>query len=127
MQESDAFYDKFIRPIQHQMIRIVSRIIRDPDEAEVAIKRGAWDYVDRPLSEKAIGLPLVRALQYRARKVSAAPSVSLKKETFEGIIGNSPGIKACLEVVAQAADSDARRGSACQSTSGASCSRRPRR
>ena len=78
----------------------------DPDEAELAIKSGAWDYINRPSSEKAIALPLVRALQYRAKKVPVEPSVSLKKETFEGIVGNSPQIKACLEVVAQAADSD---------------------
>ncbi|MGD8513911.1 MAG: sigma-54 dependent transcriptional regulator [Deltaproteobacteria bacterium] len=79
----------------------------DPDEAEAAIKRGAWDYVERPFSEKAIALPLFRALQYQARKIPTKPSVSLKQETFEGIIGNSPVIRACLEVVAQAADSDA--------------------
>ena len=78
----------------------------NPDEAELAIKSGAWDYINRPSSEKEIALPLVRALQYRAKKVPIEPSVRLKKETFEGIVGNSPQIKACLEVVAQAADSD---------------------
>jgi two-component system NtrC family response regulator len=78
----------------------------NPDEAEQAIKMGAWDYVDRP-SENAIALPLVRALQYRAKKVPARPGARLKKETFKGIVGSSPEIKACLEIVAQAADSDA--------------------
>jgi two-component system NtrC family response regulator len=77
-----------------------------PDEAEEAIKMGAWDYIDRP-SQDAMALPLVRALQYRAKKVPARPDTTLKKETFEGIIGESPQIKTCLEVVAQAADSDA--------------------
>jgi two-component system NtrC family response regulator len=77
-----------------------------PDEAEKAIRMGAWDYIDRP-SKKAIALPLIRALQYRAKKVPMKPSVRLKKETFKGIVGNSPQIGACLAVVAQAADSDA--------------------
>jgi len=79
----------------------------DADEAELAIKSGAWDYISRPSSENAIGLSLVRALQYRARKVRIEPSLTLKKETFEGIVGKSQQIKGCLEVVAQAADSDA--------------------
>ena len=78
-----------------------------PDEAELAIKSGAWDYINRPSSEQGIALPLVRALQYRAKKVPVELSVSLKKETFEDIVGSSPQTKACLEVVAQAADSDA--------------------
>jgi two-component system NtrC family response regulator len=77
-----------------------------PDEAEEAIKMGAWDYIDRP-SRETMALPLVRALQYRAKKVSPSPTVTLTKETFRGIIGKSPQIKACLKVVAQAADSDA--------------------
>jgi two-component system NtrC family response regulator len=77
-----------------------------PDEAEEAIKMGAWDYIDRP-SQDSMALPLVRALQYRAKKVPARPVTTLKKETFRGIIGESPQVKACLEVVAQAADSDA--------------------
>ena len=34
MQESDDFYNRLIRPIKHQMIRIVGRIMRDPDEVE---------------------------------------------------------------------------------------------
>jgi two-component system NtrC family response regulator len=79
----------------------------DPDEAELAIKSGAWDYISRPSSENAIVLPLVRALQYRGKKVRVEPALTLKKETFEGIVGNSQQIKGCLEVVAQAADSDA--------------------
>ena len=79
----------------------------DPDEAELAIKSGAWDYISRPSSENAIGLSLVRALQYRGKKVRIEPSLTLKKETFEGIVGKSQQIKGCLEVVAQAADSDA--------------------
>jgi len=77
-----------------------------PEEAEEAIKMGAWDYIDRP-SRDAVALPLIRALQYRAKKVPARLVDTLKKETFKGIVGQSPQINACLEVVAQAADSDA--------------------
>jgi len=79
----------------------------DPDEAEQAIKAGAWDYIVRPSSEKEIALPLIRALQYRAKRVPKKPSTTLKRETFLGIIGRSPRIRACLEIVAEASDSDA--------------------
>jgi len=77
-----------------------------PDEAEKAIKMGAWDYINRP-TQQAMALPLIRALQYRARKAPPAAVTELKRETFGQIIGSSPQIQACLEVVAQAADSDA--------------------
>jgi two-component system NtrC family response regulator len=79
----------------------------DPDEAEQAIKAGAWDYIVRPSSAQEITLPLIRALQYRTKRVPKKPSVTLKRETFQGIIGRSPQIRACLEVVAEASDSDA--------------------
>jgi two-component system NtrC family response regulator len=79
----------------------------DPDEAELAIKKGAWDYIDRPSSKKQFVLPLIRALQYRAKKVIREPKTILTKETFEGIVGDSPQIRRCLEILAQAANSDA--------------------
>jgi len=75
-----------------------------PDGAELAIKNGAWDFIEKPLERKLIELPLVRALQYReAKKEKRAPMV-LK---LEGIIGNSTIMKACMELIAQAAASDA--------------------
>jgi DNA-binding NtrC family response regulator len=39
-----------------------------PDEAELAIKSGAWDYLEKPASFEAIKLPLLRALEYRAER-----------------------------------------------------------
>jgi two-component system, NtrC family, response regulator len=76
----------------------------DPDGAEMAIKNGAWDYVQKPSSIKEMTLPLIRALQYRKEKRSESPPVMLKRE---GIIGSSPQIKACLHLVALAASSEA--------------------
>ena len=37
----------------------------EPDGAELAIKTGAWDYIEKPLSLKNLTLSLSRALQYR--------------------------------------------------------------
>ncbi len=76
----------------------------DPEGAELAIKSGAWDFVQKPVTLKTITLPLTRALEYRAQKISKRPKTALKRE---GIVGASPVIEACLDLVAQAADSDA--------------------
>jgi len=76
----------------------------DPDGAELAIKSDAWDYIEKPLSIEAITLPLTRALQYRDEKKTNEPPVVLKRE---GIVGNSPRIKASLDLLAQAAGSKA--------------------
>ncbi len=76
----------------------------DPDGAELAIKQGAWDYVEKPLSVKDLMLAVERALQYREKKQAAARPVALKTE---GIVGASPRLGACLDTLAQAAGSDA--------------------
>ena len=75
----------------------------DPDGAELAIKNGAWDYIEKPLSVESMTLPLIRALQYREEKKVAGSSIVLKRE---GIIGESAKIRHCLDQVAQAAMSD---------------------
>lgn len=76
----------------------------DPGGAELAIKNGAWDYVEKPSSIKAMTLPLVRALQYRQEKQARKPPVVLNRE---GLVGNSSPMRASIDLVAQAANSDA--------------------
>jgi len=71
--------------------------------AELAIKNGAWDYIEKPAAEDAMTLPLIRALQYREEKFAhRAPAVALKRDA---IIGQSPNIAKCLDLIAQAANS----------------------
>jgi len=74
-----------------------------PDEAELAIKSGAWDYLEKPASFDTIKLPLLRALEYRTERKPGNPSAGLKRN---GIIGNSAKILSCLELISQAAGSD---------------------
>lgn len=76
----------------------------DPDGAELAIVNGAWDYIEKQSSIKRMTLPLVRALQYREEKKAKKPSVALK---LDGIVGHSPKMRECYDLLAQAADSDA--------------------
>lgn len=86
---------------------IIVAEIGDPDEAETAIRQGAWDYLERPATAKAMILPLIRVLQYRARKTSARPAYRLTDTTFEGIIGQGPQMQVCLDLLAVAAKSEA--------------------
>ncbi len=71
--------------------------------AELAIRNGAWDYIQKPSSAKEMTLPLVRALQYRSEKTTKKQMAVLKTD---GIVGSSPLLKTCLGQLAQAAISD---------------------
>lgn len=75
----------------------------DPEGAEVAIKNGAWDYIQKPASINTIQLTVSRALRYRISKLQSEYS---KKVIRNGIIGNSPKVKDCLDLVSQAAASN---------------------
>jgi len=76
----------------------------DPDGAELAIKNGAWDYVEKPLSVKDVKLAVERALQYREKKQAAGRSLALDRE---GIVGKSALLKPCLDLLAKASGSEA--------------------
>jgi len=75
----------------------------NPEGAELAIKSGAWDYIGKPSSLPTMFLPLIRAIQYREEKRRRPPK-TLKRED---IVGSSPYMKACLDLLGQAAESDA--------------------
>ncbi len=74
----------------------------DPDGAQTAIERGAWDYVEKPSSMNAMILPLMRALDYRSAKHKSRSDLVKRV----GIIGRSPEIQKSLTLVADAAGSE---------------------
>ncbi|SPD76283.1 putative two component, sigma54 specific, transcriptional regulator, Fis family [uncultured Desulfobacterium sp.] len=74
----------------------------DPDGAELAIRNHAWDYIKKPASIDSITLAITRAQQYRDGKSANKAAVSLNRM---GIIGESPQVKECLDLVARAANS----------------------
>jgi len=76
----------------------------DPDGAELAIKSGAWAYIEKPLSMENVELQLARALQYRKEKADIKPPVALKREE---IVGSSPQLETSLDILAQVAGSEA--------------------
>lgn len=73
------------------------------DGAELAICNGAWDYVEKPASLEKMMLALLRASHYRDAKQCKKTAIALKRC---GIVGSSPSLAACLDLVAQAAGSD---------------------
>jgi two-component system NtrC family response regulator len=76
-----------------------------PEEAAQAIHGGAWDYLDYPSSPRALGLVLSRILHFCSQRGLAPPQPRAWKDST--IIGNSAQMRACLEIAAQAAGSDA--------------------
>jgi two-component system NtrC family response regulator len=97
---------KIVEKRSHPEVIILTEAA-NPDEAEQAIQHGAWDYVVRSSDVKTLLFPLLRALQYRSKKAPGSSLETLKRETFTEIIGNSPRMKRCLELMAQAAQSGA--------------------
>jgi two-component system, NtrC family, response regulator len=76
----------------------------DPDGAELAIRNGAWDYLEKPFTVSAVSLPLLRALQYRQSQSTSKKRVPLR---LDGFVGSSKKIKSCFETLAHAAASEA--------------------
>ena len=91
-----------IKAAQSSPESIVITALGHPDEAELAIRGGAWDYLEKPASFDAIKFPIIRALEYRSERKTGNGAV-LKRN---GIIGDSAKIVSCLELVSQAAESD---------------------
>lgn len=77
---------------------------RNPDAAEAAIRGGAWNFMPKPVNMQRLLVLVQRALEsHRERPAKSAP-VSLRRE---GIVGNSRLLHSCLDIVAQAAATDA--------------------
>jgi two-component system NtrC family response regulator len=78
--------------------------VGDPEGAELAMQNGVWDYLVKPASVKAITFSINRALQYRREKCGQPLPVALHRDA---IVGASPLVARCLDLVAQAARSRA--------------------
>ena len=77
--------------------------LADPKIAALAIRNGAWDYLEKPISLNTLRQLLKRILEHRERK-----TLFFKKDfklKSKGIIGESNQIIDCLEQVAKAASS----------------------
>lgn len=75
----------------------------EPGGAEMAIKSGAWNYLEKPFFRQEINLQVKRALQFRKEKGRVSGPGGLKRNH---IIGESDCLRACLDQVREAAYSD---------------------
>ena len=89
-------------PLPPEVIIITSA--GDPDGAVLAIKNGAWDYLEKPFRKEQITLHISRATEYRRALQSRQRSVAFNRDR---IIGSSALINECLDVLVQAASGDA--------------------
>lgn len=73
--------------------------LSDPDSAELAIRSGAWDYLQKPFNKGEVTLQVNRVLEYRSKTQQKVP-IALRRES---IIGSSSALGRSLDLVAQAA------------------------
>ena len=71
--------------------------------AELALKNGAWDYLEKPPAYSDIKLIINRVVQYRESKLKVEARELLNRDS---IIGKNEALWHCLEIVAMAAKSD---------------------
>ncbi|MCF8036092.1 MAG: sigma-54 dependent transcriptional regulator [Desulfobacteraceae bacterium] len=83
---------------------IVITATGDESSVEKAIYKGAWDYIQKPLSAGFVTHLARQALRYHKDKEEKKQYVALKRP---GIIGESSALQRCLQQVAQGAFSDA--------------------
>ncbi|MFP4672353.1 MAG: sigma-54-dependent transcriptional regulator [Desulfohalobiaceae bacterium] len=75
----------------------------EPAGAELALSRGAFDFLPKPVSLQEVTLTLVRALEYREAKLKRSREQPLH---CPEILGQSPAMAKCLQDLAQAAASE---------------------
>jgi two-component system NtrC family response regulator len=74
------------------------------DGAELAIRSGAWDYVEKGSPISVFNLAMLRALDHHNEKRSQSASALLK---LDGLVGSTHVFRRCLEDLKRAADCDA--------------------
>jgi two-component system NtrC family response regulator len=69
---------------------IIITDFRTPEDAKVAIEKGAWCYIKKQFSTNEITLLIINILQYRQKRAGSQEAPLLEEKHFEGIIGSSP-------------------------------------
>ena len=80
---------------------IIMTGLGDPDGAELAVRNGAWDYIQKTGSPEGLQLSFKRALEFRRNKQSAQPMERRR------IVGESPRLTEVIGQMARAAKSSA--------------------
>jgi len=97
----DAMEKFRMSPGNPEIIIITGQV--SSENASLALKSGAWDYLAKPFSHNELALHIRQALDYRREKKAIAQEFC----SFDSIIGHSPVMMRCREKLALAAQSDA--------------------
>ena len=76
----------------------------DEEGAELAVRSGAWDYWQKGRAAKGIVVTLGHALDFRRGRLARRSARSLD---LDGLLGTSPPMTECFDLLADAAASDA--------------------
>lgn len=93
-----------LKQLPHSPEVVLMAEAANPQSAEFALRNGAWDYFVLQDEVEPIVNSLDQAFQYREEQRTDTPAIAVKREK---IIGNSPLMKACFQLLGQAAASDA--------------------
>ncbi|MGA2403680.1 MAG: sigma-54 dependent transcriptional regulator [Syntrophobacteraceae bacterium] len=96
----------WIQKIEPAPLIIIITGSGDRNGAELAIRSGVWDYIQKPASIHDMTLPILRGIQYSEQRNAEGQGGTSRVLKLDGIIGNCPGMKSCFDLVAQAAGSD---------------------
>ncbi len=78
----------------------------DKNGAELAIRSGAWDYIEKPVSVHGMILPVMRALQYREERKGNDKRTAVRQLKLDGMVGGSARMKNSFDQVAQVANNE---------------------
>jgi len=93
-----------IRSIAFPPEIIIITAYGEPGGADLALKSGAWDYLQKPSDIRTMELSLIRALEYRSQKQTLKKPLEVDRQ---GIIGTSPRLLMCISLMGHASKSDA--------------------
>lgn len=83
---------------------IVITAYGDPESVELALSRGAWDYIEKPFSKNDLTQLLKDAILYHESNTLPQTVLDFEKE---GILGHSSGMKKCLTLLSKTLSNDA--------------------
>jgi DNA-binding NtrC family response regulator len=97
-----------VRELSPETLVLVFTGVGGLESAIASIRAGAFDFMTKPVTLDALVLALNRAIDHQAvRRELKRLRTSAKQATLDTMIGSSPAIKTCFELVERVAPSDA--------------------
>ena len=93
------YLPKFMAQASNPLVVIITNA-GDPNGAEMAIRNGAWDYVEKPCSSQDVLLSIRQAMAYREKNADSHPVERSR------IVGSSPQLGKCIQEMSRAARSN---------------------